>query len=75
MPLTPVTSILNLLSSMKRPTSWLNDLISPGSAPSRKALVQWVGMTVISNLSGGTESRTLAPDILRSSFISGDAMW
>src|SRR5574344_2029652 len=60
---------------MKRPTSWLKDLISPGSAPSRNALVQCVGMTVRSKDSGGTESRTLAPDLLRSSFISGDAMW
>ena len=59
MPLTPVTSILNLVSSMNLPTSWLNVTISPGSASPMNLMGQCFGMTVMSYFPGGTSPATL----------------
>ena len=72
--MTPVTSILNLLSSMKRQTSWLNDIIFPGSASPRNVLGQWVGMTVRSYCPSGTLSATLISIERSSSFLSWEQM-
>ena len=65
--MTPVTSILNLPSSMKRLTSWLNVTTCPGSESPRNDMGQCLGITVTSYLPSGTESATLISMDLSSS--------